>query len=192
MIKDEKKLVEEVRAGSEASFRALYDYWVSKLYWFVYRYVKSKAVTDDIVQETFLRVWMHRDNLNPDLSFKSYLFAVSYHLLLKELRRQLNQPLMEDFMAYRHEEQEIENKGEWLVDYEVFCKALEEAKLKLSPRQREIFEMNKELNLSVHYIAEKLSITEQVVRNQLSAALKTIRLELTHYSCMLVLFLLDL
>ena len=64
--------------------------------------------------------------------------------------------------------------------------------LQLSIRQREIFEMNKELNLSVHYIADKLSITEQVVRNQLSAALKTIRLELTHYSCMLVLFLLDL
>ena len=57
--------------------------------------------------------------------------------------------------------------------------------------QREIFEMNKELNISVSDIAKELSITEQVVRNQLTAALKVIRPELKHCFNLLVLFILD-
>ena len=62
-------------------------------------------------------------------------------------------------------------------------------KEKLTPRQREIFELNKEQNLSVAEIAEQLCIKEQVVRNQLSTALKIIRAELQQYSFILLLFL---
>ena len=58
-----------------------------------------------------------------------------------------------------------------------------------TPRQREIFELNKEQNLSVAEIAEQLCIKEQVVRNQLSTALKIIRAELQQYSFILLLFL---
>ena len=57
MIDNESLLIKGVKNGSDSSFRILYNYWVSKLYSFVFRYVKSEAVTDDIVQETFLRVW---------------------------------------------------------------------------------------------------------------------------------------
>lgn len=75
------------------------------------------------------------------------------------------------------------------IDFDQFCQALQKAKSNLSPRQREIFELNKEHNLSVAQIAEQLSIKEQVVRNQLSAALKIIRTELQQYSFILLLFL---
>lgn len=191
MIDNESLLIKGVKNGSDSSFRILYNYWVSKLYSYVFRYVKSEAVTDDIVQETFLRVWNYRERLNPEQSFKAYLFTISYHLLLKELRHQINHPLMEQFMIYQYDEQKTSNEGEYIVDFEHFCLALEKAKQKLTPRQREIFEMNKELNISVSDIAKELSITEQVVRNQLTAALKVIRPELKHCFNLLVLFILD-
>ena len=98
---------------------------------------------------------------------------------------------MEQFMIYQYDEQKTSNEGEYIVDFEHFCLALEKAKQKLTPRQREIFEMNKELNISVSDIAKELSITEQVVRNQLTAAFKVIRPELKHCFNLLVLFILD-
>ena len=73
-------------------------------------------------------------------------------------------------------------------DFDLFLKELEVAKQKLTPRQREIFVLNKEYNLSVTEIASRLSITEQVVRNQLSAALKVLRNELSNYSYLFILF----
>ena len=190
MYPDEKHLLIELSAGSADSFQKLYEQWVPRLYSFVYRYVKSEDVTDDIVQETFLRVWTNRQGLNPSCSFKSYLFTIAYHLLLKELRRQLNNPSMEDYVEYEYQ---MGTSGEYIerhIDFEHFQAKLAKAKAKLTPRQREIFELNKEQGLSAADIVARLSITEQVVRNQLSASLKVIRTELQPYAGLLTLFFL--
>lgn len=187
---EEKALVQALKSGSESSYNKLYRLWVSRLYRFVYGYVKSENVTDDIVQETFLRIWTHRSELNPEQSFKSYLFTISYHLLLKELRRQLQNPSVEEYVAYTSQLQSSAEAASEAVEFDQFEEALRRAKMKLTPRQREIFEMNKERNLPVADIAEKLHITEQVVRNQLSAALKIIRVGLSDFSSISLLIML--
>lgn len=188
---NEKDLIAEIKSGSEHSYNLLYRMWVSRLYRFIFHYVKSASVTDDIVQETFLRIWMNRNTLNPEYSFKSYLFTISYRLVLKELRRQLNNPLMEEYIEYQQNWITSANETGQKVELEQFNEALFKAKQKLPPRQREIFELHKEQHLPVNEIAVRLSITEQVVRNQLSAALKTIRNELKYYSYLLLAFLVN-
>lgn len=189
---DEKDLIQKLKSGSAAAYKELYEQWVSRLYEFVFRYIKSEDATDDIVQETFLRIWINRSRLNPESSFKSYLFTISWHLLLKELRRQLNNPSMGEYIEYQNDLSVSEEYIESNIDFEHFRIALIQAKQKLSPRQREIFELNKEQDIPVADIATRLSINEQVVRNQLSAALKTIRTELQNHAFLLSIFLLNL
>ncbi len=189
MLKDEHTLVIGLKSGSEESYRALYDLWFSRLYQFVLRYVKSEPVTDDIVQETFLNIWIYRESINPCMSFKSYLFTIAYHFLIKELRRQLNTPLMKDYVAFCSELSTCDNETVEKLELKQFQDSLNRAKEKLSPRQRQIFELNKEGNATIAEIAASFSITEQVVRNQLSAALKIVRKELRQYPYLLLLFL---
>ena len=179
---DEKTLVMELCSGSEKAYNLLYRQWVSRLYRFVYGYVKSKSITEDIVQETFVRLWMHRSELNPEKSFKSYIFTISYHLLLKELRHQLQNPLVESYITYLSDVKTSDDEASSVVEYDEFEKALLLAKEKLSPRQREIFELNKEKNISIADIASELAINEHSVRKCLSAALKVIRTELSDFS----------
>ena len=185
---DEKELILSVKSGSECSYKALYELWVSRLYRFVYHYVKSETVTDDIVQETFLRIWNNRSKLDPECSFKSYLFTISYRLLLKEIHRQLNNPVMAEFIDYQSELATATDEAERKLEFDLFLVALEKAKKLLPPRQREIFEMNKELNIPILDIAKKLNIGEQVVRNQLSASLILIRTEMSGYLKFLLVF----
>lgn len=184
----DKELILNVKSGSEYSYGILYRLWVSRLYNFVYRYVRSDSVASDIVQETFLRIWTNRAGLDPECSFKAYLFTISYRLIIKELRRQINNPLMDSLLEYQSDWVTSENETGKLVELEQFREALIQAKKKLTPRLRLIFEMNKEQNISVADIARKLGITEQAVRNQLSAAVKVVRGELQHYSYLVLLF----
>lgn len=135
-------------------------------------------MTEDIVQETFVKIWDNRRNIETDKSFKSYLFTISYHMVLKEFRYQVNHPQMEDYIALTNDIEFSESPDIHKIDFDYFISELDKAKLLLSPRQREIFELNKEENLSVKEIVEKLQITEQVVRNQLSTSLKIIRQKL--------------
>ena len=187
---DEKALVDEVRRGTYSSFSKLYSLWVSKLYRFVFALVKSEETAQDIVQETFVKIWTNRETLNPDSSFKAYLFTISYHIVLKELKRKIDHPLMEDYMKYcNNENMAAYSHPEEQLDFDRFLKELSKAKEKLTQRQRQIFEMNKEDNIPVSEIAAQFGITEQSVRNQLSAALKIIREELGDYGFfILVLF----
>ncbi|WP_293711732.1 sigma-70 family RNA polymerase sigma factor [uncultured Parabacteroides sp.] len=184
---EERRLLKELTEGSELSFNTLYNLWASRLYCFAFSYLKSDSAAKDVVQETFVKIWTNRAGINPDTSFKAYLFTISYHFLLKELRRQLNHPQMEHYLDFKKDiisTDDIEAK----YDFDLFLKELEIAKLKLTPRQREIFVLNKEYGLSIAEIASRLSITEQVVRNQLSAALKLLRSELSNNSYLFILF----
>lgn len=185
----EKDLIKEVKNGSEKAYKELYSQWVSRLYRFIFQYLKSESATDDVVQETFLRIWVNRASLNPEESFKSYIFTIAYHFLLKELKRQINNPSMEEYIEYQNELATSADEIPAGLDYDKFTKALEKAKSHLSPRQKEIFELNKEYGMSISEISSKLSVTEQVVRNQLSAALKVLRTELRQYYPLLLIFL---
>lgn len=185
---DDKELILNVKSGSEYSYGILYRLWISRLYNFVYHYVRSDSIASDIVQETFLRIWTNRASLDPESSFKAYLFTISYRLMIKELRRQMNNPLMDSLLEYQSDWVTSENETGRQIEIEQFREALVQAKKKLTPRLKLIFEMNKEQNISVADIAKKLGITEQVVRNQLSVAVKVIRGELQHYLFLLCLF----
>ncbi len=186
----EKKLVEGLVAGSHKSYTKLYEKWVPNLFRFVFSLVKSEEVAQDIVQEVFVKIWSNRENINVDASFKSYLYTISYHMVIKEFRRQINNPLMGDYLEYCDND-ELTNEGtaETQLDFDAFIIEFERAKTKLSPRQKEIFVLNKELNYSVVEIAKRLSISEQSARNQLSTSLKILRKELCKFPLLLLFYI---
>jgi RNA polymerase sigma factor (sigma-70 family) len=185
---EEKDLINKVINGSYESFTELYNCWVSRLYNFVFSLVKSEDITQDIVQETFVKIWTNRTMLSPEYSFKSYLFTISYHLSLKEFKHVLNHPLLEDYMLYNIQSSSDDSAVESQLDFNNFLVKLGDAKQKLTARQREVFEMNKEYNIPIKEIAARLSINEQSVRNHLATALKIIRDEMKDYYFLLLLF----
>lgn len=189
IIKTEKHLLELLKKDSYKAYTHLYNKWAPLLHRFVFSLVKSRSMTEDIVQETFVKVWDNRKNIEPEKSFKSYLFTISYHMVLREFRYQVNHPQMEDYIAFTNNIEYSESPDTHKIDFDYFISELDKAKLLLSPRQREIFELSKEENLSVKEIVDKLQITEQVVRNQLSASLKIIRQKLAKSFLLLFLWL---
>lgn len=188
---DIQTIINDIKNGSERSFNLLYDLWVSRLYSFVYQYIKSESITDDIVQETFCQLWNNRKGLDPNKSIQAYIFTTSYHLIIKELRRQINNPLLSEYIEYQENFTTTDNETTRHLEFDQFQQKLESAKEKLTPRQREIFDLNKENNLSAKEIAEKLSISEQVVRNQLSTAIKSIRKDLKQYNSLFFILFFD-
>lgn len=169
---DERTLVSRIKAGDSRCFRILYEKYVSDLYRFIFQYLKSAEITDEIVQDAFIRLWLHRERLDEDRSVRSYLFTISYRQMLKELRRQFKNPLMRDYLEFS---ESFATEDRHVYDYDIYLKAIEVAKENLSPRQKEIWQLSREDGLSSAEIASMLSISDQVVRNQLSSALRKIR-----------------
>lgn len=175
---DYKKHIEGLRKGSYKDFKILYDIYYSNLYGFVFGLIRSESQTKEILQETFIKLWINRESINPELSFKSYLFKISKNSIVDQYKRQLNNPVFEDYLDYCDNLQLSNNDITQQLDYDQFVEKLEAAKSKLTSRQREIFELSKEQGLSSGEIATILDIKEQTVYNILSSAMNILKKEI--------------
>jgi RNA polymerase sigma-70 factor (ECF subfamily) len=175
---DYEKHIIGLQNGLYKDFKSIYDTFSGKLSGFVFGLVKSESLTKDIVQETFMKIWINRKNIDIQQSFKSYLFKIAQNLIIDHFRKQMNDPVFENYLDYSDELSADTDKIEQKIDFDLFVKQLEIAKTKLTTKQKEIFELSKEQGMSVPEIAQLLNITEQTIYNQLSSALKILRKEI--------------
>lgn len=140
--------------------------------------MKSSGTAEEITHEALIRLWLNRERLDENRSVRAYLFTIAKNQLIKELRRQLRNPLLRDYIDFVDN---LSTESRIMYDYDTYAKGVRKAEEQLSPRQKEIFSMAKKDGLPVTQIAEFLSITPQVVRNQLSMAMKKIREYLKSY-----------
>ena len=162
------------------------SHYTPPLYRFVYSCVKSADTAKDITHDSLVKLWMHRETLDENRSVKAYLFTTCRNSLVKELRRQLRNPNVRDWLELSAA---VSVESRISYDYDAYIKGLDAAKAKLPPRQKQIFHLNREEGLSAREISGQLGISEQVVRNQLSAALKRIRDYLLKYMPLLIVVL---
>jgi len=184
-----KSYIKELRKGSHKAFNAIYDMYADKLYRFVFAHTKSREMANDLVQETFLKLWTMRESLSVEGSLQAMLFTMSHNKMIDTFRAQLNKVEFEDYIEFSENADLGENAIEKKIYYDDFLKALKICKSQLPNRQMEIFEMSREHGKSIEEIALELKISEQTVKNQLTSATKTLKTELVKYNLIfLILF----
>lgn len=83
----ENDLLTQVKHGSKAKFEELYNKCSMKVYRYLFYLSSSNEIANDIVQETFIRVWEKRHVFNPQMATTgSYLLSVARNLYFQFLR----------------------------------------------------------------------------------------------------------
>lgn len=83
----DKDILTDVIDGDLESFDILVDRYKNRLMNFVFRFVKDYDVSEDIVQETFLRVFRKRRDYKAIANFSTWIFTIAGNLAKSELRR---------------------------------------------------------------------------------------------------------
>ena len=173
-----KFYVKELQKGSHTAFNAIYDIYADRLYGFVLTHTKSEQMSKDVVQDTFLKLWVNRKNISTEGSFQSLLFTISKNKIIDAFRSQINKVEFEQFVEFSESDGLFENNTENKLNYDDFLNTLKVCKKLLSDRELEVFELSREKGKSIHEIAHKLQTSEQTVKNQLTSSLKKIRTQL--------------
>lgn len=189
ILRNQKKLLKQLRDGSHQAFQRLYEFYFDLLYGFIFRLTRSLQLSTEIVQITFTKVWNSHEQILPEESFKAWLFKIGKNEVINALKKQWRDPLFVDFLSYC-ESEDLSVEPDEAYDFNQFKGDLQIAKQKLTFRQRLIFELYHEQGLPAKEIAERLEINEQSVYNHLSKALAVLRNELRVYGSMLLVFLL--
>lgn len=170
----ESILIEQLRMqGSADALAALYDLYAPRLYAFCLHMTKSREDTEEIVQDTFIWLWRSRATLPPQKTLSTILFLRTRHLLINFYRANLNSPKYKDYLTCC--EMASDSSASNDLDYQDLLATLDKAMTRLPETQRKVIKMIKLEGCPTKEVSEKLGLTEQTVRNQLSIGLKQIR-----------------
>jgi RNA polymerase sigma-70 factor, ECF subfamily len=74
--------------NNEAAFRQLVEHCQSRVYATAFRILCNEDDAKDIVQETFLRIWLNRNAYQSDKKFTSWMYSIATNLCLDKLKTQ--------------------------------------------------------------------------------------------------------
>lgn len=190
-MKDEHTLITELMAGSRKAFEDIYNMYARRLYGFVYSYLRSRQATEDVVQDIFVKLWQNRQMIKQTSSLKALLFTTGRNIIISAYRKQENMPAFEDYMAYTNSA-DVVNGSAYGIEYDEFYRLVMRAVNRLPVRQQDIIRMSRQQGLRNKEIAERLGLSEQTVKNQLSLGLKAIRAALRGFPVVAIEFALTL
>jgi RNA polymerase sigma-70 factor (family 1) len=170
---NEKLLLSELKNGNEKAFRQLFDLYYQDIYGYSISLLKSKEAAEENLQDVFMKVWLHRENLNPDQSFKAYIFTIARNQAFNTLNKAANDLSLKEAVFY--ESQKSHEYGDYSIR-EADCKKLRKQAMKqLPPKRKQIFKMSRKKGMSYEEISQELGISINTVRNQMSKALESMR-----------------
>ncbi|MFW5872387.1 MAG: RNA polymerase sigma-70 factor [bacterium] len=189
-LKDNDKiLVSKLQQGDLKAFDTLYDKYSNKIFQHSMYILKNREDSQEIVQETFCRIWNKRSEINLSKSFKSFLFTISHHLIIDCLRLRLkNEECLKSLQNSFNTSTKIYSE----IDYKILNKHIKQSVQKMPDKRRRIFQLSRENGFSHKEIANRLGITVKTVENQITLSLKLIKLKLgedAHYLLLLLILL---
>jgi RNA polymerase sigma-70 factor (ECF subfamily) len=90
-----KQTIRQFADGDLRAFRSIFRAAVSEVYGLAYKMLGNKESAEDVVQETFIRIYQIRQQLDPDKSFHFLVLRIAANLamdLLREAKREKRAP----------------------------------------------------------------------------------------------------
>lgn len=180
--------IERLIVGERFAFEKIYDLCSERVYRLAYRFLKDTQQSEEIVQETFINLWLNKEKLDPEGNVWLYLYVIAKRLSLNSLRNiAKSQYHTENLLAHFSEAHNNTEEQVFVHDLEL----LTEKVIDTLPKQQQIiFKLSRIEGYSHKEIADQLNISPNTVKNHIGTALKTIKSRLNDYGpiCLFLFF----
>ena len=190
MISDtltDQELAVLIKKGDIRAFDKIYEKYSTRLYIFVNGIIKSQKDAEDIVQEVFFKIWNNREKINEYLSLQSFLFTIAHNTTISIIRKKINENSYVSYVKSIQSAKEL-TTGEVELEYKQLEEHYKTVLNKLPERQKEVYLLSRDEELSYKEIAERLGISVNTVENHMVKALKFIRTNIKSTSFISSLF----
>ena len=178
-------LIKAFKEGNEQAFEKLFEQYHKKLYAFLFRLLNSKEDAEEIVQETFIKIWEKREDFIEGYPFQSFLFKIAKNAFLNLNRKKVNRKVFEDHLSFLNEISSG-NTDDYIIFKET-TEIINTVICGLPPKRKEIFLLRRIEGFSRQEIANKLEISVITVDSQLLKANRYLKEELKKYSLLMII-----
>ncbi|MGN7723107.1 RNA polymerase sigma factor [Chitinophaga sp. 22620] len=175
---DVPDLYKQIAAGDESAFRKLFEIYAPRLLAMAARITGSMAVADDLVQDTFLKIWVARDQLTEVAQPAAWIKKICFFLAVNYVRRQTIRDKVMHTVGLEGEDAGKALPVAEMIEFRQLLTLVNEAVRQLPEKQRQIYRLSREQALSTSEIAQHMDLAVSTVKNLLVMALKNIRASL--------------
>jgi RNA polymerase sigma-70 factor (ECF subfamily) len=168
-----------LKISTEAEFNELFSLYYEELCRVVIPIVHNPDVAEDVVQDVFVKLWINREALVVNTSFKAYLYKASVYRALDHLRKQKNTDIAHTEL--KHSSQHSDNATDSQVYMKELTNAINEGMDKMTENMKTIFQLSRFSGLKNREIAEELDISIKTVESNMGKALKIMHTSLSSY-----------
>lgn len=164
-----------LHAGDRQVFKRIFDEFQPRLYRFLWLKLRHVQHAEDLVQETFFRLWKARDQLRAETRLEIYLFRIAANLTTDFFRRSKLATASLESVALTLP---APNALETTIEHEQLAHAVAEILTTLPDGPRTAFVLSRYENLSYAEIAEVMGLSIKTVEKHLGNALLILRQQL--------------
>ena len=159
--------------GNLVAFDLLVDRYYDRLYGYLIRFLKDSDMAEDLLQETFLRVWKNRAEFRNIASFSTWIYTIAGNLARSEWRRRKRWRMIRLGPSRDDEEPEIELADEGIgpdsiVEIRMAIEELTEEVHKLPDRYREVVILRDIQGMTYEEIAGIVQVPVGTVKSRLN------------------------
>lgn len=180
-------LLQSLTKGSFPAFEKLYNLYSGKLYNFMMRISSgNQYMAEEVVQQTFIRLWETREKVNPDENFISYLCTIARNIAMNMYQHQTVEYVYTEYMLKNNSDRDYQTEED--TDLRFLNDYIDSLANQLPPSRKKIFLLSKRQGYTNKEIAAMLGISESTVATQLSLAVKFMREQfIKHYDKLVLL-----
>ena len=169
---DNIQLIHALKTGDPKAYTFLVNTYHHKLCIYAYSFTHDYNLSEDIVQNVFMRVWNKRENLKEDFIIISFLYKSVYNEFIDQYRSQKSvYPLEKKYIDALNDI--VENEDEHSLDR--IIKLVKREIQNLPPKCKEIFLLSKEEGLTNIEIAEYKNVSIKSVEAHITKAYSILR-----------------
>ena len=170
---DEKYILLDLIEGSELAFEKIYRLYSARLFGRLLKLVKSEQQAEEILQDVFLKIWELRRSIDPEKSFRSFLFKIAenkVHDFFRKVTRDKN--LESQLTVFATADYSV---IEPFLSGDENLKILQKAVEGLPPQRQQIFRLCKLEGKSYKEVSELLGISVSTISDHIVKGTKSIR-----------------
>ncbi len=181
----ESEWLRQLRDGSYEAFEVIYHRYKSRLAGAMLRLLKDSDAVDDLLQELFVRLWVHRATINPDQPIKAYLFRIAENLVYDAFRAMAKDKRAQERIC------RLLVSGGCETEDRIFAEenrqAIEAAIALLPPKRREVFVLCKLESKSYEEVSSLLNISPSTINDHIYKANQFLKQRLSNHVISLTL-----
>ena len=182
-----KETIEKLKNGDMVAFDTIYRKYSPKLFGFIWKIIKVELDAEEIMQEVFMKIWEMRGKIETYTSFDSFLYTIAYNKSINLIRKKISEQKYIDFLKSLPELSEPAAIDD--LQFSELNEQINSLIQKLPPRQKEVFLLSREKELTYNEIASQLNISKNTVENHMVKALRYLRNNINDVSLLHSLFI---